>query len=213
MGAEVIMQSSPSVPTKPVWQNAIILIYATLALVIDHYRTVFGKEEWDSHIFYLIIPLALLLLFRVSPATYGFRWGDWRRGLLLTVGGCALVAPLLWWAAQIPSVNAYYGDIWRQSGWGGVVSWAVQDLFGWEFFFRGFLLFTFAEIAGPWAILLQAILFTFGHLSKPELEVLSCIAGGSAFGWVAWKTQSFLYPFLIHLFVELFVVWAATMIM
>jgi membrane protease YdiL (CAAX protease family) len=30
---------------------------------------------------------------------------------------------------------------------------------------------------------------------------LSCIFGGSGFGYVAWRTRSFLYPFLIHWFI------------
>ncbi len=74
----------------------------------------------------------------------------------------------------------------------------TASMLGWEFFFRGFLLFALARIAGPYAILLQAVPFTLAHFGKPELETLSCIFGGSAFGWLAWRTKSFFYPFLIH---------------
>ena len=205
------MLSSKPVPSKPAWQNVVILVYATIALVLDYYYTLLVDDVWDSLLLYLTIPLLLLWLFRLSPKTYGFRLGNWRRGLLLTVGGWILTAPILWFAVRGQTFDGYYARFWQESGLGGTVMWAVEDLFGWEFFFRGFLLFTLAEIAGPWAVLLQAIMFTFGHLSKPALETLSCILGGSAFGWVAWETNSFFYPFLIHLFVTVFTVWLTTL--
>lgn len=205
------MLRSKTITPKPAWQNVIILVYATVALVIDDYHTVLGKEHLDTNLFYLIIPLVLLWVFRCSPATYGFHIGNWRRGLWLTLGGWLLSTPILWLVARTRAFNGYYAHIWDAGGFWGTLWWAIQDLFGWEFFFRGFLLFTFAEIAGPWAILLQAIPFTFAHLGKPELEALSCIVGGSAFGWVAWETDSFFYPFLIHMFVSVFTVWVATL--
>ena len=37
-----------------------------------------------------------------------------------------------------------------------------------------------------------------------------CIFGGSAFGYVAWRTRSFLYPFLIHRFLATFTVLVAS---
>jgi len=48
------------------------------------------------------------------------------------------------------------------------------------------------------------------HLGKPEVETLSTIFGGAAFGFVAWQTQSFLYPFLIHWFILSFTMLIAT---
>ncbi len=205
------MLSTQDIPERPEWQTVVLLSYATAAIVLDYHHTFMPRETWDSLLLYLLIPLALLLLFRRSPADYGFRLGKWRRGLVITFGGWLLVVPFLWLASREPSFQRYYAAIWARAGFGGTLRWAAEDLFGWEFFFRGFWLFTLAEIAGPWAIFLQAIPFTFGHLGKPELETLSCILGGSLFGWVAWETESFFYPFLIHLFVTVFAVWASTL--
>jgi uncharacterized protein len=39
------------------------------------------------------------------------------------------------------------------------------------------------------------------HIGKPEIETLSTIFGGFAFGWIAYRTRSFLYPFLIHWYI------------
>lgn len=191
------------------WRTVVILVYGTLALALNHYNQFLPRREWDSLIFFLAIPLLLLALMRRSPAQYGFRLGNWRRGLLLTVGGWLVMAPLLWASTRGADFHNYYAEIWREHGLWGTVLWAATDLFGWEFFFRGWLLYALAGIAGDWAILLQAMFFTLAHFGKPQVETLSCIVGGTAFGWVAWQTESFFYPFLIHLFVTVFTVWVA----
>jgi len=72
------------------------------------------------------------------------------------------------------------------------------------------LLFALYPVCGPYAIILQAIPFTIAHFGKPELETLSCIFGGSAFGYVAWRTRSFLYPFLIHWFIATLTIFVAS---
>ncbi len=193
------------------WKTALILVYATLAIVVDFYNFVMGtyREELDSLVLYFVLPLLLLLLLRRSPTRYGFRLGDWRKGLLYTLGGCLLMAPILWFVARGADFQQYYVPYWQRHGAWGTFLWAVQGLIGWEFLFRGLLLFALADICDDWAILLQAMLFTLAHLTKPQLETLSCIVGGSAFGWVAWRTKSFYYPFLIHLFVIYFTIWVA----
>jgi membrane protease YdiL (CAAX protease family) len=208
-GVEVMMMNEVrDRPPYPSWQNAVIFIYATVALVLDYYHRF---EPGLSGVLYMLIPLAMLVLFRRPVRDYGVRLGRWRWGLALTVGGWLLMAPVLWFTVRNDAFKLYYAHIWQRGGFWGALGWAIADLISWEFFFRGFLIFSLAEIMGPWAVLFQAIMFTFGHLSKPELETLSCILGGSAFGWVAWETRSFLYPFLIHVFVTVFTVWAATL--
>lgn len=41
------------------------------------------------------------------------------------------------------------------------------------------------------ALWLQAVPFALAHVGKPEIETLSTIFGGFAFGWVAWRTKLF----------------------
>ena len=43
------------------------------------------------------------------------------------------------------------------------------------------------------------------HIGKPELETMTTVIGGAGFGWVAWRTKSFLYPFLIYWRLNVFV--------
>ncbi len=180
------------------WRAAVAIIASTLLLVVDSYHVFWGNRLLTRTLLYLGVPLAIILLvFRESPARYGFRLGDWRAGLAWTLGACAGLAVLMAVVARTPAFRAYYGAVAS-----GRLFWLADgaELLGWEFFFRGFLLFALYRACGPLALLLQAVPFTMAHIGKPELETLSCIFGGAAFGYIAWRTRSFLYPFLIHWF-------------
>ena len=83
------------------------------------------------------------------------------------------------------------------------------DLIGWEFFFRGFILWTYVRSFGPDGLWLQAVPFALAHIGKPSIETFSTIFGGFAFGWLAYRTRSFLYPFLLHWFVDTFAILVA----
>jgi membrane protease YdiL (CAAX protease family) len=160
----------------------------------------------DRTLLYFVIPmLIVLLVFRQKPSEFGFTFGDWKAGVILTLGGIVLIAPVLWLVVR--------GDATMQNYYKALVPglpWSTfLDLFGWEFIFRGWLLFGFARKFGPEAIWLQAVPFALAHIGKPEVETLSTIFGGFAFGWVAWRTKSFVYPLLIHWFVSTFTIIVA----
>lgn len=189
-----------------------LIIFATVVPMLDYYDySLTGTKAYDRFAFYFILPLAIiLLLFRERPAVYGFRLGRWRTGLIWTLVGCAVMGLVLLYVAQTPTMQAFYEERAPDTVWRILFLTAV-DLVGWEFIWRGVLLFAFARAFGPGpAIFLQAVPFAFMHLGKPELEALSTIFGGAAFGWVAWQSRSFLYPFLIHWFIASFTMLVAT---
>lgn len=196
-------------------------IISTLLLLIDYYHSwhpvwvttaaeARGASALEDLGWYLVVPLiVILLIFRDHPSDYGFGLGDWREGLKWTGIGIAIFGPITWLAGRQSAMMTYYAGR-MEIGWGYLTLTSALELFGWEFLFRGFLLFALARVAGPNAIVLQAIPFAIAHQGKPELETLSTIFGGSAFGWVAWRSRSFLYPFLIHWAINVLVVVAAT---
>jgi len=185
------------------------IVVSTLTMVIDQYRRIFAYKACDRLLLYLGVPLlVILLVFHESPARYGFQLGDWKAGLALTAVGCGGMALVIPFVARSREFQSYYAL--QAHSTIPVALDAAMDLFGWEFLFRGFLLFSLYPVCGPYAILLQAIPFTIAHFGKPELETLSCIFGGSAFGYVAWRTRSFLYPFLIHWFLTTITVLLAS---
>lgn len=188
------------------WKIATITIVSTLLLMVDHYHRMTAHKYWDRLILYLVVPLVLILfIFRENPRDYGFTLGDWKAGLVITLGGILLMAPLIWYLGKSdPGMNSYYRPLVKGLPWS-----TFLDLIGWEFFFRGWILFGYARKFGPEALWLQAVPFALAHVGKPEVETLSTIFGGFAFGWVAWRTRSFLYPFLIHWFISTFVILVA----
>jgi len=191
------------------WKIAAAIFVSTLAIVVEHHHYILAHKAYDRLLLYMGVPLlVVLLVFRESPARYGFQWGDWKAGLVLTALGCSGMALVMLFVARTDDFQAYYGHQ-RNT----IIPWPIDaalDLFGWEFLFRGFLLFALYPVCGPYAILLQAVPFTIAHLGKPELETLSCMFGGSAFGYIAWRTRSFLYPFLIHWFLVICTVLLAS---
>jgi uncharacterized protein len=180
-----------------------LIVICTILPMVDFYNYRLTElKAYDRFILYFIIPmLIILLLFRESPAEYGFTLGNWRVGLMWTAVGCVGMAIILWFASQAPTMEQYYVARAPQETW-RIIYLNGVDLFGWEFIWRGLLLFAFARAFGPGpAIFLQAVPFAFMHLGKPPLETFSTIFGGAAFGFVAWQSGSFVYPWLIHWFI------------
>ncbi len=183
-----------------------ITVISTLLLVFNHYRSFTPYASLDRLLLYLGVPLLVIVLFfRESPQTFGFQLGDWKAGLFFTLAAILLMTPIIWWLGSAGGpLHQYYGQI-NTDGLPLPV-FTFLELFGWEFLFRGWILFGYARKYGPDALWVQAVPFALAHIGKPELETLSTIFGGFAFGWVAWRTRSFLYPFLIHWYIFTLVV-------
>jgi len=179
------------------WKAVIATIVTTLVLTVDHYHAIFKtSRDLEEILLYLVIPLlTILVVFRDPPSKFGFQFGDWKAGLALTGIGLVIITSFVPFVARTGSFQDYYET---KRSLTAIISSNALELFGWEFFFRGFLLFALLRVAGPTAIFLQAVPFALAHLGKPELETLSTIFGGALFGYIAWRTKSFFYPFLIH---------------
>ena len=185
----------------------VITIVSTLLLIINHYHNFTGYIVLDRVWLYLIVPLAIIILvFRKHPREYGFQLGDWKAGLVITGLSILIIAPIVWLVASSDqSMQNYYDH--RLSRLTPLIGFL--DLIGWEFFFRGWILFGYARKFGDDALWLQAVPFAMAHIGKPELETITTIFGGFLFGLVAWRTRSFIYPFLIHWFVYTFTIMVA----
>ena len=189
------------------WKVVTATIVSTLLLMVDHYHRFTDSKPLDRTILYLVIPLFfIIVVLRENPKDYGFQLGDWKAGLALTGIVIAIAAPILWLTARgDPTMQKYYEWLLGPN----LASYVFLDLVGWEFIFRGWLLFAYAKAYGHDALWLQSVPFALAHIGKPEVETLSTIFGGFLFGLVAWRTKSFLYPFLIHYFIFAFTVLVA----
>ncbi len=187
------------------------IVLTTLLALLDAYgHRLASIVAYNRFIYYFIIPaLVITLLWRESLADYGLRLGRWREGWLWVLGAGLGMALILWFVARQPAMADYYQARLSDNPARAIGLTAVE-MFGWEFVWRGFLLFALARVVGPGpAIFLQAVPFTFMHLGKPEIETLTTIFGGAGFGFIAWRTRSFLYPWLIHWFIMSFTMLVA----
>jgi uncharacterized protein len=194
-------------PLKNDWKVVTITIVSTLLLIVYSYHNITPSTEINQTILFLFIPLIfIVLVFRESPRNYGFTLGDWRAGLIITLGGIILMTPVIWFLAKLdPSARSYYQDMATNLPWN-----TFFQILGWEFLFRGWITFGYLRKFGTDALWIQAVPFALLHIGKPEIETLSTIFGGFAFGWIAYRTHSFLYPFLIHWYIFTLIVLVAS---
>lgn len=177
-----------------------VVSIATVVLILA-FNNRFVEAEYDRFFLEFIIPLAIVVLvWRENPRRYGLAFGDWRLGLPIVVAGVAVMAVIIWFAGRLPDFRTYYTDtIAGRPMWRLIIDTGV-DLFAWEFFFRGWLLWAFGRKYGSDAIWLQIIPFALMHMWKPEIEQLSTLVGGAFFGLLAWRTRSFVWGWLLHWF-------------
>lgn len=194
---------------------ATILISSTLLLVASHYHRILEDDTLSSFVFYFLIPVGIILLvFRENPRRFGLRLGDWRQGALWTVLGVLLMAVVIVGLVQLEEFRSYYRlGSFQEPLSREVLEFALRQaiyMFSWEFIFRGFLLFGLKDRFGSLAIWIQAIPFAIMHLGKPELETLSTIFGGAAFGYIDLKSKSVLPSVVIHWAIYVMMVLAAS---
>ncbi len=178
-------------------------------MLADGYNLLGIKDEaLESLFLYFFLPLVLIRWNQQrSWSEYGLTLGRWRAGLALTLLTWVLAAGIIGMSLRLdPSLKAYYIRFpLRKSVWNNLL-----DLIGWEFLFRGWLLFAYARAFGPGpALLLQMVPFAILHLGKPALETFSTLFGGIWLGFMAWRSRSVLYPILGHWFISTYVIWAA----
>ncbi len=196
-------------------EAATILISSTLLLVASHYHRILEDDTLSSFVFYFLIPVGIILLvFRENPRRFGLRLGDWRQGALWTVLGVLLMAVVIVGLVQLDEFRSYYRlGSFQEPLSREVLEFALRQaiyMFSWEFIFRGFLLFGLKDRFGSLAIWIQAIPFAIMHLGKPELETLSTIFGGAAFGYIDLKSKSVLPSVVIHWAIYVMMVLAAS---
>ena len=199
----------PEIP--PVFPREVFWVTCTStgAMLLDGYDALrLGNEVLENLVLYFLVPLVVITWVLRRPwRDYGLTLGRWRAGLLLTALTWLVAAVLIPLSLRFdPSMRLYYSGrfLWT------ILASNLVDLVGWEFVFRGFLLFAYARAFGPGpALLLQMVPFALLHIGKPALETYSTLLGGLWFGVVAWRSRSVLYPVLSHWFVSIFVVWAA----
>ena len=181
----------------------------------DTYRYVY--QFLATLILFFLFPLVIIkFVFKEKLKDYGFSLGDKRYGLRFIIITIPLiVTPIIILGSRMPQVRAVYPLSKLVQDNASVFllyefSYVLLYYVGWEFFFRGYMLFGLREKFGDtYAILLQVIPSALLHFNKPESEFLGSIVLGIVLGYLALRTRSILYPLIIHscigVFTDLFV--------
>ena len=158
----------------------------------------------------LVVPAAVLIFwFRRRPSEIGLGLGDWKLACLLMALYIPVVTAACWFLSAMPEFQARHPQLTVVA-----LSWRVFAVYhaiyflnwaGWEFMFRGFMLFGTAHTFGHWAIFVQMIPFAVLHFMKPGPEAFLSVAGGLVLGVVVWRCRSFWVAVPVH--------WYQTMIM
>lgn len=167
-------------------------------------------------VFYFLLPLLIARLTRGSfHERYGLQLGDWRLGLKISALFLAVMLPAVWFASTLPSFHGQYPLAGKAAYTvKGAFDWPLfltyeasyaAYFFGWEFLFRGWMVHGLAPKWGrAQAILMQVVPFAAMHLGKPEPEAFGSIIAGVALGILSIRTRSFLYGFVLHATIAVF---------
>ncbi|MDX1548876.1 MAG: CPBP family intramembrane glutamic endopeptidase [Rhodothermales bacterium] len=150
-----------------------------------------------------VLPAALLLVaFRRRPAEIGLGLGDWRLAGALALAYLPVVAVGTWVLSDGAAFQAQYPHFQPAArSWRFFALYELLFLFywiGWEYLWRGFVLFGTARTFGLYAIFVQTVPFALLHLNKPLAEALLSILGGVALGALVWRCRSFWIAVPIH---------------
>ena len=146
--------------------------------------------------------LCLILIFKKKPAEIGLGLGDWKLASLLAACYIPLVIVGTWILSDSVSFQTQYPH-YQPAAFNWTYFWIYELLFifywiGWEYLWRGFLLFGTAHSFGVHAIFVQMVPFAALHVDKPLPEAVLSIVGGIALGILVWRCRSFWIAVPIH---------------
>lgn len=150
-----------------------------------------------------LIPVAcLLVLFKRRAADVGLGVGDWRFALGVAAAYLPLVVVGTWVLSDGAAFQAQYPHF-RPAAFDWSTFAIYEGLFllywiGWEYLWRGFVLFGTMHTLGYYAIFVQALPFAILHLDKPLPEAVLSLVGGVALGALVWRCRSFWIAVPIH---------------
>jgi len=150
-----------------------------------------------------VIPLVILVIgFGHSLSKVGVGLGDWKLGLTVVILYVPVVIIGTWIFSDDRAFQLQYPHFRA-----AVDSWPVFMMYhglfliywvGWEYLWRGFLLFGTYHSFGIHAIFVSSLPYALLHVDKPTSELLLSLVGGIVLGAVVWRCRSFWVAVPIH---------------
>jgi membrane protease YdiL (CAAX protease family) len=183
------------------YNEIVVITFATLFMVLNSYRQI--ENFWiSSFIYFGVFPVLTILIFlRKNPLDFGLRLGNYKLWIPYVVIFLVIVIPILYVSSDMSSVQGYY----RSGRNFDLLKYALQMgvyMLGWEFLFRGFMLFGLQEKFKEGSIIIQMIPFVLLHIGKPEIESISTIFTGLLWGYICYRGKSFWPAYIMHMVVN-----------
>lgn len=183
-------------------QEIVVVGFATLFMILHAHHQI--ENFWISSLVYFgVLPILTILIFlRKNPLDFGLRIGDYKVWIPYVVIFLIIAVPVLYFTSDMSSVQGYY----RTHRGFDFLTYALQMgvyMLGWEFLFRGFMLFGLKDKFKEGSIIVQMIPFVLLHIGKPEIETISTIFTGLLWGYIAYHGKSFWPAYIMHVVVNL----------
>lgn len=205
-------------------QTVTVLLVAALLVIVqmklgdrDLFRTTIGRglePPWRGLFAWgwwfgmqgflgFVVPWILLRrVFRQSRDDAGLGLGDWRFAVRVALLYLPLVVIGTWFLSDGDAFQAQYPHFQAaKHDWSLFLLYEAFFLaywIGWEYLWRGFVLFGTRHTLGLYAIFVQAMPFAILHYNKPTPEALLSIVGAVALGALVWRARSFWIAVPIH---------------
>ncbi|MDX1700346.1 MAG: CPBP family intramembrane glutamic endopeptidase [Melioribacteraceae bacterium] len=207
-------------------KSVVILLSSTFLFVISWYYAnplffletftflepeEFIVQELVAHIYwflldfilFFLIPLYIVKLsFREDLKSFGITFGNKRAGVFYTIISILIFIPIIYLISNTEDYSKYFPLM--QSAKSDLLIFIIYEvvfilfIFSWEFVFRGYMLFGLEKKFGFYSILIQMIPFVLLHNGKPFLETIASVLGAIFLGYLALRTRSVIYGFIIH---------------
>ncbi len=173
-----------------------ILNISSFIAVISHYLLVF--------FFFFVLPAIIIkFVFKEKLKEYGFNFKNFNKGIKFIIIVLPILVALIWFSSfqkefqtEYPLSKEVIGVLHK------FVIIEIVYLFyyiGWEFLFRGFVLFGLEKKLGLWlAIMIQTIPSTLLHYTKPSGEIILSLIAGFVLGYYVLKYRSVSFAIIIH---------------
>ncbi len=163
-------------------------------------------------LFILLLPL--LIFYKMDKKDmvgfYGLTFSP--KHLKIYVPLLLIMAVLIFLSTFLQSIQDFYPMYFKSGGiafakfnnwpnWATIAAFEVSYLSNFisiEFFFRGFLIFSFVRLLGPQVVLPAVCCYAVLHFGKPFVEAFSSIFGGYILSILALKTKNIWGGIFLH---------------
>ncbi len=161
----------------------------------------------DFTVLFVFTILIILFFHKNKLSEFGISFGDYKLGLKVTGLTVLIFIPILWLVSSLDGFITTQPHLQQaKSYWDIFFIYELGMLvymIGWEFIWRGYMLFGLEKKFGFYTVFIQMIPFVILHFGKPEIETFGAIFGAIGLGILALKTRSFIYCVLIHFLIML----------